>query len=509
MLFVLILIAFINRLGLILWTKTNFDTYGHLYFVKEIKSQSTGPFDKINTKVSGSKKFKSQFLWHWVLSFLPTKFLNTYQKYLNPVVDIFFSIFIYLITVSIGYENEMAFQLSILYLFSPIWFSGFSIGPRIKSLTPRLFSEIITNIFFIVIILPLNIDLITQSLISVLLGSIVILSFRFGLQAILFISIFFGAFSLNLLPLLYVIISTFLSILITRGKFLETLKYQAVHLKWYFKKNLKGEMSISKRNNILFQLKKLNGGSEKSKFKNIINIFLISNSIGSIILKLPLYIFLLYFISLELLGGLNNLNDLFYLILSGTIIYFIVSTPLFLFIGEAERYLNHISYFIILNYLIIVKDLNFSFLTDFLIAYGVLYWIFEVFYSFRKITLKSTKELNLVFSYLKSLNKKIILVYPYHAVGGVWKIMLNTEHEVICHMASDKSYRNYLEEKYSLKYPYLNLNLIEEMHIEFGLNLIIIDTNSLEKNGFKNWVPPPNWKTKNFNTLNIQLLERL
>ncbi|MDB3862221.1 hypothetical protein N9313_01490 [Flavobacteriaceae bacterium] len=509
MLIFLIIIAIINRLGLTLWTKTNFDTYGHLYFIKEIKTQKVGPFDEIETKVSGSKKFKSQFLWHWFLSFLPTKFLNTYHKYINPILDILFSIFIYLITLNIGYKIEIAFQLSVLYLFTPLWFSRFSIGPRVKSLTPRLLSEILTTIFFMVTILPLKIDLIIQSFVSVFLGSIVILSFRFGLQAILFISIIFAIFSLNLFPLLTLVVSIFLSVLISRGKFIETLKFQAVHLKWYFKKNLKGEMSISNRNNIRFHLNKLKEGSKRVKFKDLISIILINNSIGSIILKLPLYIFILFFTIRGIFENVIYFNDLFYLILSGTIIFFVVSTPLFLFIGEAERYLSHISYFIILNYLILVKETNFIYLTNILIFYGVIYWIFEIGYSLKKNLIKSSEESNLVFNYIENLDKKIILAFPYHAIGGVWKIMLNTKHEVVCHMASDKDYRNYIEQKYSLKYPYLNLNLVEEMHIEFGLNLIIIEKNALDKNGFKNWAPPPNWTTKNLNALKIQVIERL
>jgi len=495
---VLFIISIILRIGVVLNSRTYFDTFGHLYFAKEVKDQKVGPFGKIQTKVAGTKGFKSQFVWHWLMGFLPLYKIIKFEKWINPFFDVIFTLLIYFISIQYGLDNRTSFLVALIYLLTPMWFSGVSTGPRIKSLTPRLSSEIITNLFFIVTVLPLGIPYSIQLILGTVFSSFVILSFRFGLQAIFFLTPLISLFAVDFTPLFSTLIAIFLSIIISKGDFLETLKYQLIHLQWYFKKNLKGEMTISNRNS----LKKLFSKSKDKKgidrILAVIHDMIALNSFSAVLLKMPVYVLslggIIYLYLNEMAGVLpQSVVDV---VLGGTIIYLLVNIPILLFIGEAERYLNHIAYFIILSAVIIAEQLNLDIVIYALLLYGLLYWVFESFFLHKLRTEDETSDKfsEEVFNFIKGKNERIILTFPYHAIGGIWRIMLHTKHKVVCHMASDGDYRKKLEKKYALNYPYLNLNLLEEMSSEYGVNLLIIDNKKLKVHDFEGWSPPSNWE---------------
>ena len=496
----LFFVSIIIRFGPVLKSNTGFDTYGHLYFTKEVKNQKAGPFGKISTKVAGSNGFKSQFLWHWLLGFLKIDKISKLGKWINPFFDVVFTLILYVISINFGLDSKSSIMLAGLYLCTPMWFSSISPGPRVNSLTPRLSSEIATNLFFIITMLPLGIPYIAQLVLGTILSAFVILSFRFGLQAVFLITPLVSLFTFNLKPLISVIAAIILSIFISRGDFIETLKYQYVHLRWYFFKNLKGEMTISNRNS----LERLKSAKDrkglKKKIYSIVKTLLSSNSFTGVFLKMPVFVFsIIGIITVLIIGSINVIPPLISsVVVAGAIIFIVVNIPIFLFIGEAERYLNHIAYFILLSAVLIADYYNIEFILYSLILYGLIYWFIESFFlkNIGKTDIDKNKDAEEVFEYLKHSEKKIILAFPYHVIGGVWRIMLDTEHEVVCHMASDGEYRNKLEEKYSLTYPYLNLNLLEEISDEYGVNFLIIDNKHLKLKNLQNWSPPDNWFQK-------------
>ena len=63
----IIIISIIARIFIVRNADVNHDTYGHLYFAKEISEQNVGPFGKIRRKIVGSTLWGYPFLWHWLL----------------------------------------------------------------------------------------------------------------------------------------------------------------------------------------------------------------------------------------------------------------------------------------------------------------------------------------------------------------------------------------------------------------------------------------------------------
>ena len=135
------ILAILVRMIFIRTAETNFDTYGHLYFASEVKGQKVGPFGGIKTKVFESAEFYHPFLWHWLISRFPIKAVLKKQKYINPLVDAFLAVCLYIFLTKAGFRPFEALVGYFLYLFTPIFFSRIAMGPRVNSLTPRLFAE--------------------------------------------------------------------------------------------------------------------------------------------------------------------------------------------------------------------------------------------------------------------------------------------------------------------------------------------------------------------------------
>ena len=65
-------------------------------------------------------------------------------------------------------------------------------------------------------------------------------------------------------------------------------------------------------------------------------------------------------------------------VFSCSILFLLTSLPLLLFLGEAERYASHLSYFVILGVVIMANGLNLKWILYCLIGYGLLYFLIEV-----------------------------------------------------------------------------------------------------------------------------------
>ena len=131
------------------------------------------------------------------------------------------------------------FYRRIIICFNPMWFSTLSVGPRVTSFTPRLMSEIILSVFFFITVYNLETSYLNIIFLSSLLATYILMSTKFGLQAIILISIPYILLSFDLSPLYSIIIGILFSLLISKGKSLNYLKTQFRHLIWYYNQNKK------------------------------------------------------------------------------------------------------------------------------------------------------------------------------------------------------------------------------------------------------------------------------
>jgi len=498
---ILLLTAFalLNRLLVVKHAPTDFDTYGHLYFAKEVKEQKAGPFGAIVTKVIGSKGFRQPFLWHWIVGLLPGSFdkILQYQKWLNPIIDAVFAILIYCIVLWAEFGRQIAMYMALLYLLTPMWFSRLSTGPRIRSLTPRLSSELATNLFFIVTVIPLGMPLLVAILCGACLSFFVIVSSKFGLQAILFLVPLTCLITWDPLSLIAACSGFFIAIILTKGKFFETTQEQLQHLIWYYRKNRKREMFISTRNSFA-RIRSLKKPGE-SWYRNLGRQALVAiarNSYISILIKmpiLPVVIFVLIFSLVDIRFSVPIFIS--GPVIAAVILFIFINMPPLLFLGEAERYLNHVAFFIVSVGVISLGAIGQTWLLWIFMAYGFLYWFCETFLLhrfYREYNKRDIIDDRIVSHLKKEVNPLIILSYPYHAVGA-FRIMLETPHRVVFPFTIGKESGALFELNYGSEYPYVRLENINQMANELGVNFLIARKKDLASRGFQAWEPPSDW----------------
>ena len=111
----LTIITFVLRYLIIFKSENNFDVFGHLYFVRQIKKKGRGPFTSIETSILESVEIEHPFLWHWFVGRLPIELIIKYNRMLNPLLDSVYVLIIYFLTLKMGFSLEVASWVILLY----------------------------------------------------------------------------------------------------------------------------------------------------------------------------------------------------------------------------------------------------------------------------------------------------------------------------------------------------------------------------------------------------------
>lgn len=496
-LFVIFFVSMASRILVSRNATPNFDVYGHLCFANAMREQKCGPFGNVTLRVLGSSGYSQPFLWHWLIGFLDAKVLLRNQAWLNGVIDSLFVVIAFLIAQQSGLSERVALYAVAIYLLTPMWFSTIGIGPRIAGFTPRLSSEVATNLFFMVCLFPVGLSEFQIVILGSVLAAFVLSSSKFGVQALFFLTPLVSLIHGSLLPVVSLIAGLVLTIAVSRGRSINQFKSQVMHLAWYCRENLHGRMHVSSRNSF-GALFKRSEPTLKSYLVKLVHRVVSDNSYTAVSIKLPV-IFIAAFAILQSIarGGTVYNSYLVAPIVAACLVFFVVNLRPFLFLGEAERYLNHVAFFIALFAAKYALGNGLEWLLWVLLVYGIGYWGIETF-ALEKLKPAKLRhraiEDDLVLKDLQALtHPTVVLGYPYHAAGGVWRIMLETPHKVIYCLLTGKDFSQSFNAKYADEYPYVKLEKLDDMAKEYGVNYIILDRVALLSRGFRNWTPSYRW----------------
>ena len=478
----------IQRSALAFLSRCSFDTYGHLYFAKLVREQKSGPFGSIETNVLGSTSFHHPFLWHWVITICGTKYLDYLKKLFNPILDAFFCGFIVYGAWIAGFNSTESFICGLLYIFTPMWFTVLSIGPRVSAMTPRLTSEIFFCVSIMLVYCPFSISSPLKIILSSMCMTIVILGSKFGTQVVIFVvpSLIITTFNVELL---YSLILCFVfSVVISGGSIYEAIKSQCSHLIWYYRNNKSNSTSISRRNSIPNIIEKIKGHLFKKKLKILFFSILRENSYSSTLIKIPFLFFFIY-------ASINDYGvakeNYAQIIIPVVIIFIIINTKTFVFLGEAERYLNHISFFLLVGFVGILKRTEVAYII-FFIVFGIVYFALELLYLSLLRKRSAGREMvdrNVINYILNRQPNCNVICYPFHSVG-VYRILYETSASVIFPLNNHKYYDKFV----GVKYPYVDLRNMLSSDVGKEVNLAIVSCkNSREdisesNNVFRNWI---------------------
>lgn len=473
---------------------TGFDTYGHIYLSQELKKNWEGFWNGVQLNCWNSEKYKLPFLWHFIVSLFPIKLIITHQRWINAIIDSLFAVFIYYTAIKFIGNEKQALVATLIYLFTPMWFTQISMGPRVHTLTPRLFSEITFNLLLIESYkYSQGGDLIHLG-IATCLVMVIMMSSKFGMQVIMFLGIPISIILLKF-DLFFVIIAGLTgTIIISRGKMIDVILQHFTHLREYYLNSINNKNDIRKRN--VFQINKIIKLLNKFEIIKGLKIILFKNSYTAVIFKMPIIFIAIYTIFHDILFKTNIENlYVYYIVIVAGLVFFLINTPNLLFLGEAERYFNHVAFFILITPFANFENIYVEISLYLVIFYGLTYWVIEQIY-FNKFTKSESRECadKILENFLKKMNSsQLCISFPYHNFC-VYRIMLNTSHSVIYSAHITKKNRIKFVNKYEYRYPYINLELIDELRNESGLTLIIIDKDAMNSEGFELWKPSEEWQ---------------
>jgi hypothetical protein len=180
-------------------------------------------------------------LSYWLISLLPKAWWKPAGHFLNVLYDVLSVLLLYGTILWLGQSEksffpqeqvaDIAFFSCLLFLTTP---ALFGLLARLKSIGARTFGGLFTLMYFIC----LGGGLISGHWLWYLgcfaSGTITIFASQFGLQHLIFTSLFLAAFYQSFTPIL-ILISTFLTAFISKkDHFLHYVRQKTNHYKWYF-----------------------------------------------------------------------------------------------------------------------------------------------------------------------------------------------------------------------------------------------------------------------------------
>ena len=369
----LIFITVVSRLMFLTVNVTsapNSDALFHLWYSKKFFKEEGRSFNK--------KKFKGSIidgnihyppLIHFLLSFLPDKYILLAGYLLNILFDSMNAVFIYFAGFLIFDAVETpitASSFSLSFYLSLVWASCPLLHPvnaRLTGIGARTLGPFLTNLYFFGLYFVINGSYLSVAicLLSLLL---IILSSQFALQVVLVfslvLSIIYKSYLVFLLPVVFVIIVVSLNVAGIRKQMLA--KWQ--HLKWYFDKRSNPDtLSRGSIDKIVKYFRSLNGNFAGSVYGVLTDV--------PVVVTFVLYPMLWMFVFVVFCGGeplISQLYDnaiFFYclsVVASSFVVFFVTIKKPFSAIGEAERYVEYAVPFLSVLFVVACSYTNFSLL---------------------------------------------------------------------------------------------------------------------------------------------------
>lgn len=455
------------------------DFYGHIYEARLIRRAKTIPFGPISLGLKFSAPYYGPFLWNWLVSFIPLGFLKKRQNLLNPLLDSLFSTLVFLWLYALGIPPFFAVMGTAVYLLSPSNYSRIVNGPRIAAFTPRLTSEILVASFFMVGMFSNQGD-VWAYFVQFALAALVVASSKFGIQALIIISMLGVCLGLDFGPILTVFSALVFWFLVRPKSF-----YRALRVHW-------GQARDR------FWVERSSPTSTVRAYQQIVTLItrpsirsvkaLSAHPLAQLIFLLPVIPLLVF--SIDLRGGNFPFDYETAVFLSALIAWLGTSIRFGRFLGQSERYLRHTFPLAILILVEHTSDSESFYLIGFVLVHGLLFWCVDVllftFWLRRKRRALEVAKSEVV-SFLRQISKRCTLAcFPQHAGVGVWGFLLETRHTVV----GDIHLRGvtHLPRSVFGDYPYFSIRGLHENRDLLSLNLVVFDLQHIfNKHAEFNW----------------------
>jgi hypothetical protein len=307
------------------------DVWYHLYASEEIRKNRFRMPPRLS-KYSLNTSFDMPPLMYSILALLPKR-LREKDYVFGPLADSIQSVVIFLVSMWLSGSSHLAFLSAIGFALTPALLRA---DARVFFLSPRPWAELFASVSLLFAVLFYHDHNLALGFISALFGSFVLLTGRFGAQAILFLSLGIAAVLLAWEFLLLLFFGFLLAILLSKGYYLRVLRRHLEHMNFFrttLVRRFSGTTQVTGWKDIRSAL---------IERKNVINIFA-RNPIISCLAFTPLLSLLWIAVLVDFSPILSDpvLLSLFAWANVAFIIVIFISTRQLRFLGEAERYQNY------------------------------------------------------------------------------------------------------------------------------------------------------------------------
>jgi hypothetical protein len=445
-------------------------------------------------------------LFHYLLALFPRTIRERLAPFSSAVIDVIHVLVVYTFALYIMQIPELATSISnpsqaasiaaLLFATSPaLLYYGY--GPRAYHATPRTLGELFTSVTLLSAGFYLWQGNWWALLLSCLFGGLTLLTSKFGAQVLVFFTLILAALlrspSLLMLPLLSIIFA----IILSRGHYLRVLIGQiksSIRYKKFMHKfpiNYRNELAEFK--SLLVSMRERDFLKSGRALWNIINnnTYVIL-AVRNIMLFMAIYFGIMHFSLI-----ISNPIILFLCswITASLVLFSLTSLRPFLFLGEAERYIEHS----ILPQVLLVCLFSASIQSvTWLIIYHALFYIgnLALICGVYRITSKKEGPKRELFDWFAAQGIKDKIILP-GLCGLHFELPYITDNAVL--FPGGSLTRGKQEEFIELfeEYPYPNTNL--QMLIQrYNLDLIVVNKKLLDHASKRGWNYPLAMFTKVF-----------
>ncbi len=438
--------------------KFGVDIWTHLLYLKEYHKQKGVP--KVIDKgflVPGEYDYPPVFIS--ILSKFPIRLVEKYEFFFSPFFDSLHLIIMFFIAYYLSGDLIVAILTQILYLLTPI------IVLENSSATPRSLGYTLFTVFIFSLFMFVQTNLVLFFVLSLIAGVFIFLSHRFTAQGALFFVLFFSIIENNSIYFVSYIVSFSLSLIFTNGLYLRVLRGHIGNLKFWYKQidyrfshQILGNYKTHKTQDFVFKLY-----NQFLKFPPFV--LAITNP-----WTLPVTFYLW---NTHLLTPLLK-QTLELVVLSYVVSLLVIWIPKLRFLGEGQRYLELTAFpaaFLSAKLLVYMMGTSYSSMVVVIYLAAALLSLVTILVIQRKAIIKDTlrtltPEMELMYKYLKSLNKKPRLLCIPH------QITTNTIYHTNCPVFVNADYRHI--EKISEIYPYLKIPVKKALD-KYSLDAVLLN----------------------------------
>jgi len=396
------------------------DVYAHLLFVQDIKDHGHRiPPEPSSVVISGSYGYPA--LMHWVLSFVPTRWLDSVDRFFSAILDAMLFVVILVGLLDVAPLWAVTVALVLFVATSQLMRFDISHGVAMSARKPGLLLVTIAILFGVQYV---EMGAIEHLALSGGFATLVFLTSKFGLQALVAISIsealLVDPVFLGLLPI------GLIAALIVSGGYYGTVLYSHLHhLKEYATKYQ--YVWPNQSTPFLSFLRSLPSASSLS---DVLSAGFSDRGVWTVVNNPLIPLIVATYGWIYVTGTSPNLPMGFHAWIAGGFAAFVItSLPHVRFLGEAERYLEYV----ILPELALVATSLATFGTEYALLFGLAVVIGFVaiagnVYGFASNSMERDHARNRIIEYLNDLEPGVVLTQPW---GNGREIAYKTPHKVV------------------------------------------------------------------------------